>query len=109
MNNTTATDVKRVLEALRREVNTLRQYRDHEELTQIEERNGVYMFDVRYLGNWEVPADVEDDGDYDWMVPTAATVKNLDKLVEKYHSAHVQINWVSQGEKCWLTFTARSK
>lgn len=94
--------------ALRQEVDRRRSYRDSDYLTMIEERDGVLRFSVRYLGNWEVPADEEDDGDYDWKVPTAATKKMLDEMVATYAGRFgVKITWENEGEKNWLGFEVR--
>jgi hypothetical protein len=68
-----------------------------------------YSFSARYVGDWEVPADEEDDGDYDWKVPTAATKKRLDEIVEMISKRHpgVKLEWQNDGEKCWLSFYAQ--
>src|SRR6185369_9022979 len=89
------------LEALFREVNRLRDYpNDKWGINEIEERNGQLSFSVRYLGDWMVPEDEEDDGDYDWKIPTPGTRKKLDALVAKYPGTE----WWNEGEKCWLGF-----
>lgn len=80
------------LETLRNEV--LRRSR-REDVTAIEGN----QFSVRNLGNWEVPADEEDDGDYDWKVPTPATAKMFDALAKDFGAT-----WQNDGEKNWITF-----
>ena len=95
----------KAIKALRVEVDRLRSYRDSDYLTEIEDRDGVLSFSVRYLGDWEVPADEEDDGDYDWKVPTAATKKRLDEMVRTFANRFgVKIEWHNEGEKNWLGF-----
>jgi len=72
----------------------------------IELRDGLLMLHVRYFGAWEVPEDAEDDGDYDWKVPTADTRRRLDSLVAEYRKQIPGLAWFNQGEKCWITLTA---
>lgn len=91
------------LQRLRQEVDRLRDGRSADDLSDIEIRGGVEQFSVRYLGDWEVPADEEDDGDYDWKVPTTATRARLDTLVKKYPGTA----WENEGEKCWLRFYSK--
>lgn len=102
------TNVLKQLTMLRNEVNRLRRYdRSDDYLSAIRDIDAhTIAFDVRYLGDWEVPADEEDDGDYDWKVPTTATRVMLDALVKRFSVAGVTIRWFNQGEKCWLSFTA---
>jgi hypothetical protein len=104
----TNTTARQAIEALYREV-TRNARRD--DINAIEERNGELTFSVRYIGNWEVPADEEDDGDYDWKVPTVATRKMLDELIARFAKQFptVQLSWVNEGEKCWLGFYAKSR
>jgi hypothetical protein len=66
-----------------------------------------HAFSARYVGDWEVPSDEEDDGDYDWMVPTAASVKRLNAIAKEYSTKDVKVSWCNDGEKCWITFTAK--
>lgn len=93
------------MKSLWNEVNRLREYRSRDDISDIEtDETGTVRFSVRYLGDWEVPADEEDDGDYDWKVPTAATARRLDALVVKYNVNGVSVTWSNDGEKCWLSF-----
>lgn len=64
--------------------------------------NGEYMFDVRDWGDWEVPSDEEDDGDYDWKKPTAATRKAYRELAEQQGARFGVKVEVSVEEKNWL-------
>jgi hypothetical protein len=92
------------LTALRTEVDRLRAYRSSDDLTAIEGNE----FRVRYLGAWENPVEAEDDEDYDWQVPTAATVARLDALVADYSRRYgVRLTWTNDGEKNWITFAAK--
>src|SRR5262245_1872978 len=92
----TLTDGMKALTALRQEVNRRRDPGPCAELTPIDGDG----FSVRYFGDWEVPRDEEDDGDYDWKVPTAATRRMLDALVARFPGTA----WTNEGEKCWLRF-----
>lgn len=99
------TNAQRAINNLRREFESIRGL----ELEPIEFRNGEFSLAVRYLGDWEVPADEEDDGDYDWKVPTASTCKRLDELVDRYNESFgVKMTWFNQGEKCWLMFSVKA-
>jgi hypothetical protein len=99
-----------MLAALRQEIIRVHGRGPCEDVTKIEsfvygdrdEKTGA-SFSVRNLGDWEVPADEEDDGDYDWKVPTAATKRMLDTLVKKYPGTM----WENEGEKNWLRFVVR--
>lgn len=65
---------------------------------------------VRYFGDWQVPADEEDDGDYDWKEPTPSTRRALDRLVaEVSKKVNAKIVWQNEGEKCWVSFYAEGK
>ncbi len=103
------TQQMKAAQTLRNEMDRTRDYRDSSYLTEIEERQaGVLAFSVRYWGDWEVPADEEDDGDYDWKVPTAATKKKLDEIVRTYSNRFgVKVTWFNEGEKNWLGFEIR--
>jgi hypothetical protein len=95
-------------DAVRNDVDRMRSYRDSDYLSAIEERNGALCFSVRYLGDWEVPADEEDDGDYDWKVPTAASRKKLDEMCKTYSLRFgVTVSWHNEGEKEWIGFEIR--
>jgi hypothetical protein len=48
----------------------------------IDEFNGWYTGDVRYWGTWVVPDGEEDDGDYDWKVPTDDTSRKIDAIIK---------------------------
>ncbi len=77
---------------------------DRNEITKVD---GGYQFSVRDFGDWVVPDDEEDDGDYDWKVPTAGTRAKLDKMIAKFQSKHpgVHVKWYNEGEKNWIGFT----
>jgi hypothetical protein len=70
---------------------------------------GEHWFQARYIGDWVVPSDEEDDGDYDWKIPTDATCKMLTAMVDSVskHFPGVKLTWQDAGEKCWVTFTAK--
>lgn len=65
--------------------------------------NGGVEFGIRDWGTWQVPADAEDDGDYDWEEPTPETEKAakeiLNKCKEKFPKREFKIH---PGEKNWL-------
>lgn len=65
------------------------------------DQHDATMIDVRYLGAWEVPAGEEDDGDYDWKVPTAETHKALDAICSRLGYTY------SVEEKEWITFVKK--
>ncbi len=86
------------LEALRNEIIRIAPYR--QDIGEVHANDGGgFTFETRYVGDWMVPADEEDDGDYDWKVPTPATVKMFDALCEKFGC-----RWFNQGEKCYVDF-----
>lgn len=62
----------------------------------VEDENCV---DTRYLGEWEMPEGEDDDGDYDWEVPSGGTVAKI-KAIALEHEWQWQ-----QSEKNWITFT----
>lgn len=62
---------------------------------------------VRDFGDWVVPDDEEDDGDYDWEVPTDATMEIIQKIktpIEQRFSVKIQ---PSVEEKNWIYFYIR--
>lgn len=77
------------------------------EVEPVDSRGGELCLSVRYFGGgwgWEVPEDEEDDGDYDWKRPTAATRAKLDALVAARREQIPGLAWRNDGEKCWVTF-----
>lgn len=63
--------------------------------------------EVRYWGNWVVPEDEEDDGDYDWKKLDDKSSKELDELIKKFeHDRNCKIE-VDGSEKCWLSFRVK--
>jgi hypothetical protein len=63
---------------------------------------------VRYWGHWEVPADEEDDGDYDWEELSESSWDLLKKLIERVEAANPGIKVeASTSEKNWIAFTVR--
>lgn len=71
-------------------------------------RDGSPELAVRDFGKWVVPDGEEDDGDYDWQVPTANTWKAIEQLVAdtKRQFAGATITPYT-GEKNWIYFTVR--
>lgn len=66
---------------------------------------------VRYWGNWEVPEGEEDDGDYDWEVPTSDTMTKARKIVADLNGK-IPEGWkldIQVGEKNWLDFEVLKK
>lgn len=53
----------------------------------------------RYLGSWVMPEDENDDGDYDWKVPTKATADRIAKIADEFG-----YTWTYE-EKEWIVFT----
>jgi hypothetical protein len=107
--------VRNAIYALHREIShtshyTGSDYLQDPQLNHWREPNG-WSFDVRYWGQWENPADAEDEEDYDWQVPTPDTVKRLNDLVARARKQFptVEITWRDEGEKNHLTFTAKAK
>lgn len=100
--DTTAT--RRQLETLKADI--LRNERGTEAGDEIREHDGELLLSIRYFGDWEVPEDAEDDGDYDWKVPTRGTRARLDSLVAEYGKRIPGLAWHNEGEKCWIAFTA---
>ncbi len=68
-----------------------------------QEEDGKLMFDLRDWGHWAVPYDEEDDGDYDWKVPsddTKAAIRSLcGDCMKEYPGIEVDY---SVEEKNWL-------
>ncbi len=62
-------------------------------------------FSVRDWGQWVVPMDAEDDGDYDWKEMTAKSGAEANRLVQQVKDKfpHVEIDWGGE-EKNWLFF-----
>lgn len=60
---------------------------------------------VRDWGQWVVPADAEDDGDYDWKVMTKKSSEEASRLIQqvKDRYPHVEIDGGGE-EKNWLFF-----
>jgi hypothetical protein len=68
--------------------------------------NGM-EFGVRYWGDWKVPDDEEDDGDYDWKVLTDRTRTEIKRVLDAVRKRHPKIKLdYSTGEKEWLYFHA---
>ncbi len=63
------------------------------------------IFSVRGWGQWVVPDDAEDDGDYDWEVMTPKSLKQANDLIEqiKQKFPGIEIDWGPE-EKNWLFF-----
>jgi len=99
-------NAKQVLEAIRREILNERGV-DVEEINSHEPAEWGFSF--RYFGTWEMPEGEEDDGDYDWKIPTAATRARLETICAKHATKTVSVAWHFEGEKFWLRFTARAK
>lgn len=73
----------------------------------INDDDGIW-FDVRYWGTWVVPADAEDDGDYDWEEPSPETVARLQRMAAEVESKHPNVKITfNVGEKHWLEIWAR--
>ena len=65
----------------------------------------------RYLGEWEVPDGEEDDGDYDWMVPTQKSSEMIKQIVAEVEKAYPVKIQPQVEEKSYIDFviTARDK
>lgn len=63
---------------------------------------------IRYFGRWEVPADEEDDGDYDWKVPTDETARKVDAIIAEHQAKNpnLKIEWTAE-EKEWISVRVR--
>lgn len=62
---------------------------------------------VRYWGDWVVPEDEEDDGDYDWKVLSIASKMKLKNLIAKFEKDNNCKVDVQSSEKCWLEFSIK--
>lgn len=74
------------------------------EINKPEVSHGQVMCGVRDFGNWVVPDDVEDDGDYDWEIPTDETLQIVDRIkntVEQEYNVKIT---PSVEEKNWIDF-----
>jgi hypothetical protein len=79
-------------------------YADYQEL------EGGIGFSVRYWGSWQVPADAEDDGDYDWEELTPESAKKLQQIINSVEAKYPNVRFeVSDSEKNWLTAELSSK
>jgi len=68
------------------------------------------QFDVQDWGEWEVPADVEDDEDYDWKVLSDESSAKLKQLVDQVQAVYPNVKFdVMTEEKNWITFQMGSK
>lgn len=65
--------------------------------TVIREEDGVLV--TRDLGNWQVPAGEEDDGDYDWEEPTPETYAKIQQVKAQFPG--LCIDW---SEKNYIDF-----
>ena len=73
-------------------------------------REGSPELAVRDFGHWEVPDDEEDDGDYDWKVPSRQTIAALDQITKAVSAKHPQMIISSHtGEKNWIYWTVRER
>jgi hypothetical protein len=71
--------------------------------------NGM-MFEFRDWGQWQMPEGVEDDGDYDWEVPTEKTRDAASKLRASAEKLYPGFDFeVDFGEKNWLMVNIRAK
>ena len=67
-------------------------------------------FAIRDWGDWQVPAGVEDDGDYDWEEPTPATVKAGEELLKSCEKRFPAYKFtLHAGEKNWLYVSVKAK
>lgn len=64
---------------------------------------GKLMADIRHWGQWNVPDDEEDDGDYDWKELDKKSSTSLDKKVKEFAKLNkVKIEWKT-GEKEYIS------
>lgn len=72
------------------------------------DRGTGYMFLTRYFGDWKNPEDAEDEEDYDWQVPTEATRRRVQEIVQRVQARFpaVKLSWVNEGEKNYIGFYA---
>jgi hypothetical protein len=68
------------------------------------------MASIRYWGNWVVPDDEEDDGDYDWKILTPESSQRANSIVDqvKQQFPNVDIRW-SPEEKEYITLIGKMK
>lgn len=72
------------------------------QMTDAAQMNGnVATAAIRDFGQWVVPADEEDDGDYDWCVPTDKTFADASRIIARHEVPGVKIT-LNIGEKNWL-------
>jgi hypothetical protein len=100
-------DVKRELEQANREPTPggfSFSYGSGLDFQDVEEVEGGVQLSVRNFGDWMNPPDAEDEEDYDWQIPTQATVKKLDAIVGKIQAKHpdLEVKWYNEGEKNWI-------
>ena len=81
-------------------------YPNDDGVDKVQKVDGGYHFAVRDFGHWMVPPDEEDDGDYDWKIPTPQTAQRLDKIVSDFQARYpdMHIRWMNEGEKNWVGF-----
>jgi len=98
---TEAIDKKLLISKLEREL------RASSRLTERDVQREDESLDVRHWGQWEVPEDEEDDGDYDWEVLTQASAKKLKDLITKFEKENkCKVN-VQTSEKNWIAFSIK--
>jgi hypothetical protein len=67
-------------------------------------------FGVRDWGTWQVPADDEDDGDYDWQEPTVTTMEAAKALLNGVEKQFPKYKFtMHSGEKNWLYISVKAK
>lgn len=65
---------------------------------------------IRGWGNWVVPDDAEDDGDYDWEEPTQKTIEQSRAIVMKIASRHPDVTLeLETSEKNWIIMHAKHR
>lgn len=57
---------------------------------------------IRYWGQWEVPQDEEDDGDYDWQVLSVASSRKLNEIIMSFEKQHKCKVICQTSEKNWI-------
>lgn len=66
--------------------------------------------ELRHFGQWEVPQGEDDDGDYDWKVPTDKTQQVVKKVLDGFRKKYPKYNITSSyEEKEWLTIQVGNK
>lgn len=82
------------------------QWSDYRRRDDVQRRGAVQpgvALDIRDWGHWILPPDVEDDGDYDWKVPTEQTSNMAKTIVAGLQQRHPKIDFeLSGSEKNWL-------